>query len=267
MALAIGSLTKVSVGATAASLLAPAATGGSGSVTYQWYRSTGSPVTIGTANAISGATALSLSDSGLTPGTVYYYEVIATDAAAATASSTVLTVATTAASPDPNQFTLAPFLGMLDMRLNYNTMPVMFDPAGTGTLVGGQAVTFSTASSQGTGIAGAGNGAMLVLPSTATSDDIIGFVNYDIKSAVFTPGDRMEISLAGNVMYLYAALALQRGNYVTSLPSGVAGGTNGGVIPATGSSALPIAGTALDTAVIGSLARILIQAHTHTKDS
>lgn len=265
MALAIGSLTKVSVGATTASLLAPAATGGTGSIAYQWYRSTSSPPNIGTDTIVTGATSLSLSDSGLTPGTVYYYQVVADDSGDE-ASSAVLTVTTSAQSPDPNQFTQAPMLGMLDQHLNYNTVACLFDPAGSGTLVAGQAVKFSAASDQGTGIAGAGNGEILVEPSDDESDDICGFVNYDIKSAVFAPGDRMQVSMTGNVMYLYAALALTRGDYVTSLPSGEDGGCNGGVVPATGSSGNPIAGVALDTAAIGTLARIRIMAHSHLDD-
>jgi hypothetical protein len=259
MSLAIGSITLVSVGSTTANLLAPAATGGSAPVTYQWYRSTTSGFTPGSLTLLTGDTSLSLSDSGLTPGTVYYYEIVATDAAAAKASSNQLTVTSTASSPNPNQFTLAPYLGMLDLRFNGDTISVQFDPAGSGTLVGGQAVKFSTVSTQGTGASGGLNGIPLVVPSTSTADDVAGMVNYDIKSAVFKPGDRMEISLAGNVMYLYAALPVNRGQFVTSLPSSVAGGCNGGVVPVTGSSGLLIVGYSLDTAAIGTLTRIMLQ--------
>jgi hypothetical protein len=267
MALAIGSLTLVQAGATTTQITAPSPTGGSGSVTIAWYRSTSSPPAIGSTTLIAGASGLSLSDSGLTPGTVYYYEAVATDVTSATASTPVLTAATTAQSPSPNQFQLSPILGMVDQHLNYNTMACQFDPAGTGTLVPGQAVKFSTASNQSVGLAGGGNGLPLVVPSTATSDDIIGFVNYDLKSTVFNPGDRMQVSCSGNVIYLYAATALTRGNYVTSLPAGIAGGCNGGVIPATGSSALPIAGYAMDTAAIGTLNRIRLLAHSGITDA
>jgi hypothetical protein len=259
MSLAIGSITLVSVGSTTANLLAPAATGGSAPVTYQWYRSTASGFTPGTGTVVTGGTSLSLADSGLTPGTIYYYEIVATDAAAAKASSNQLTVTSTAASPNPNQFTLAPYLGMLDLRFNGDTISVQFDPAGSGTLVGGQAVLFSAPSTQGTGASGGLNGIPLVVPSTGSADSIAGMVNYDIKSAVFKPGDRLEISLAGNVMYLYAALPVTRGKSVTSLPSSQPGGTNGGVVQVTGSSGLPIVGWSLDTAAIGTLTRIMLQ--------
>jgi hypothetical protein len=259
MAIAIGSISLVSVGSSTANLLAPAATGGSGAVSYQYYRSTASGFTPGTANAISGATSLSLADSGLTPGTVYYYEIVATDSLGSMASSAQLSVTTSAASPNPNQFALSPFLGMLDLRFNGDTISVEFDPAGSGSLVGGQAVKWSVASTQGSGIAGQGNGIPLVVPSLAASDDVCGYVNYDIKSAVFKPGDRAEISLAGNVMYLYASLAINRGQFLTSLPAAVAGGCNGGVVPVTGSSGFPIVGYSLDTGKIGSLIRVMLQ--------
>lgn len=245
MAIAIGSLTLVSVGSSTANLQAPAATGGSGSVTYQYYRSTVSGFTPGSANAISGATNQALSDSGLTPGTTYYYEVVATDSLGSTASTPQLQVVTTAASPQPNQFSLAPYLGMLDLRFNGDTLSVIFDPAGSGTLVAGQAVKFSIGSSN----------VPLIVPSTGSADVIAGFVNYDIKSAVFNPGDSLEISMDGNVMFLYASLAIQRGQQVTSLPAASPGGCNGGVVPVAGGS-LPIVGIALDTAPIGSLVRI-----------
>lgn len=253
MALAQGSISLVSVGSSTANLLAPAATGGSGSVTYQYYRSITSGFTPSSLNAIAGATSLALADSGLTPGTVYYYEIVATDAAAAVASSTQLQVSTTAASPNPNQFAPQPFLGMLDLQFNGDTISAQFDPSGSGSLVGGQAVKWSVGSATIPSIA------PLVVPSLLASDAIVGYVNYDIKSASFSPGNRLELSLAGNVMYLYAAQAISRGQFVTSLPAAVAGGCNGGVIPVTGSSGLPIVGFSLDTVAIGQLCRIMLK--------
>lgn len=250
MAIALGSLSVVAVGSSTDSLLSPAATGGSGSVTYQWYRSTATGFTPGSTTLITGATALALNDSGLTAGTTYYYEVVATDAAAAMASSTQLTVTTTSAQPNPNQYSLAQFLGTLDLRFNGDTISAQFDSTGTGSLVGGQAVKFTTT---------AGSIIPQVVPSLAASDDVAGFVNYDLKSAVFAPGDKMEVSLAGNVMYLTATAAINRGQFLTSLPSAVAGGTIGGVKPVTGSSGLPIVGYALDTVASGNLVRVMLQ--------
>lgn len=251
MALAVGPISIVSVGSNSDSLLSAAASGGVGPYTYQYYRSTTSGFTPGGGNIVSGATSLALNDSGLTPFTQYYYKIRVTDTgnSNATADSAQLSVMTSAASPNPNQFALAPYLGMLDLRFNGDTISCTFDPAGSGSLVGGQAVKFSVNSS----------GDPLVVPSLLASDDVAGFVNYDIKSAVFGPGSRMEISMAGNVMYVYAALAVNRGQFLTSLPAAVAGGTNGGVVPVTGSSGFPIVGYALDSVPSGSLFRMFIQ--------
>lgn len=251
MATTIGTLTLVSVGATTDVISVPAATGGTSPYTYQTYRSTASGFTPGSTNAIAGATGLTVNDSGLTPGTQYYYKTVATDSSGTpvTATSAQLSVLTTAASPSPNQFTGSPTLGQLDLPYNVNTLPVQFDPAGSGTLVAGQAVKWSTNSS---------GGPPMVVPSLAASDVVAGFVNYNIKNAQFNPGDPMEISMSGNVMYLYAALALTRGQFLTSLPAAVAGGCNGGVVPVTGSSGNPIIGWALNTVNIGALTRVML---------
>lgn len=249
MAVSVGPISVVSVGSNSDSLLVAAASGGTGPYTYEYHRSTVSGFTPGGGNLIQSGPSLSLLDSGLTPGTQYYYVVKAIDSLAASGLSAQLAVMTTAASPNPNQFALAPYLGMLDLRFNGDTISVAFDPAGSGSLVGGAAVKFSVNSS----------GEPLVVPSLASSDDVAGFVNYDIKSAFFGPGSRMEISMAGNVMYLYATAALNRGQFVYSLPAAAVGGTNGGVAPVTGSSGFPIIGYSLDSVASGSLCRIFLQ--------
>jgi hypothetical protein len=252
MSLTAGSLSAVSVGASNDVLQAAAFTAaGSLPVTYQWYRSTTSGFTPGGGSLIAGATSLTLSDSGLTPGTQYYYKVVGTDSSGTpqTATTTQLAVLTTAAAPGPNQFSQAPYLGQLDQYYNGDTIPCQFDPAGSGTLVAGQAVKFSTAA----------GGPPQVVPCTAASDVCAGFVNYNSKYAVFSPGDAVEISMAGNVMYLLATAAINRGSFLTSKPAAVAGGTNGGVVTVTGSSGYPIIGYALDTAISGALLRVFIQ--------
>lgn len=251
MAFTVGSISQVAVASTTDSLLVVAATGGTTPYSYQYYRSTASAFSPSSTTSIAGATALALNDSGLTPGTIYYYYNIATDSAAtpSVVTTTKLTVTTLAPTVSQNQFTEAPFLGMLDLRYNGDTISVQFDPAGSGSLVGGQAVKFTTAPA---------GGVPTVIPCTATSDVCAGYINYDIKSASYAPGDRMEMSMRGNVMFLYAATAINRGVEVTSLPAAIAGGCNGGVIPAVGSGGLPKVGWSLDTGVIGSLVRIFI---------
>lgn len=92
--LAIGTPTVNSSTGTTASLTSPAATGGIPSVAYQWYRSTTSGFTPGGGNILSGQTSLTVNDTGLTPGTNYYYKVVASDASAATATSAQASVST-----------------------------------------------------------------------------------------------------------------------------------------------------------------------------
>lgn len=78
-------------GATSSSLSVScaAATGGSGSFSYQWYRSTSSGFTPGAGNLLAGNTSLAFTDSGLAAATTYYYVCVTTDTATSlTASST-----------------------------------------------------------------------------------------------------------------------------------------------------------------------------------
>jgi hypothetical protein len=250
MALTAGVLSQVSVSSNGDSLSSTAASGGTGPYTEQWYRSQVSGFTPGPSNLITGATSLSLVDSGLLPSQIYYYKVVYTDTGNGnvTVTSAQLQVNTLVGNPSQNQFAEQPLLGDLDMRFNYETFPVQFDPAGSGTLVPGQAVVFSTSV----------GGIPRVVPSTLQSDVIAGFVNYDVKSQVFNPGDKLEISAAGNVMYLNAVAAINRGQQVTSLIQGL-GGAIGGVIPAVSMGGIPKVGYALDSVVSGQLVRIRLQ--------
>jgi len=99
-ALSNGTVSSSYVGATVATVTDSGATGGAGGYTYQWYRSTTSGFTPGSGNLISGATGLTLNDTGLSPSTTYYYRNTVTDAASNTATSSQLTVATNAALAD-----------------------------------------------------------------------------------------------------------------------------------------------------------------------
>lgn len=260
MALTAGALSQVSVTDVGDVLSSAVAVSGTTPYTYQWYRSTASSgYAAGTANILSGKTSLSLTDTGLTPGTIYYYKVIATDSngTPVTATASALTVTTLASSPNPNQFTELAFLGMVDARFSYNTLPVQFDPAGSGTLVGGCAVKWSTVA----------NGVPMVVPSTAQADVVAGFVNYNIKDVSYSAGELLEISMEGNVMYLYATAAINRGSKLVSIPASVAGGCNGGVAATTGSSGFPIVGYAVDTAASGALFRVALQTPSGRLDS
>jgi hypothetical protein len=93
--LVAGTASSVDRTDTTASVSATDATGGSGSYTYQWHRDTSSGFTPGVGNAVSGATSLTLNDSGLTDATAYYY-VLVYDDGTDTASSNELSITTSA---------------------------------------------------------------------------------------------------------------------------------------------------------------------------
>lgn len=96
--LAAGALSSSSVMAGSLTVSSTSASGGSPPYTYQWYRSTASGAVPQTANAVSGATSLTLNDSGLTENTAYYYRLIATDSVGAIVWSSELSVTTATSS-------------------------------------------------------------------------------------------------------------------------------------------------------------------------
>ncbi len=83
---------------TVVALTVAAPTGGSGTLSGQWYRSTAAGFTPSSSTLISGATGLTLNDLGRTPGTTYYYVYQVTDATGATSSSGQFAATTLAAN-------------------------------------------------------------------------------------------------------------------------------------------------------------------------
>lgn len=204
MSIAAGALSQVSVAGQSAQLASAVATGGTAPYTYQWYRSTTTGFSPGGGNIIAGATSLTLNDSGLIPNTPYFYVVVATDAVAATANSTQLAVTTTPQSLSQNQFQQNPLLGQIDMRFPYNTISVQIDSSQATPLYAGSAVKMVDSA----------GGAPKVIGCTADSDEVLGFINFDIKSISFVAGQPCEISMAGNVVFLFATGAIGRGKQV-----------------------------------------------------
>lgn len=85
MATTVGALSQL---ANANVLLTcPAATGGTGPYTYQWYRSTTFGFTPGPTNILTGATKQTLSDIPPTQSTLYYYVCVAKDSGSVTGNS------------------------------------------------------------------------------------------------------------------------------------------------------------------------------------
>lgn len=209
MTLTAGALTVQSVGDTFANLLSGPATGGTSPYTYQWYRSTTTGFSPGGGNILAGKTALTLQDTGLLPNTIYYYKVVSTDVGHSndTIESAQAVVTTTQQTQSINQFAQSVITGVLDLRLNYNTIAVQVDPAETGTVVPGSALKGSDSAVVG---AQGGNTLPLVLLATAITDNVVGFANYNIKNAHWIAGQVLEMSCAGNVMYLMATTAIAR---------------------------------------------------------
>lgn len=87
-----GVASVVTTGLTTTTVTATAPTGGTSPYTYQWQRK----LTSGGSYAnVTGATALALNDTGLTRGSVYYYQCLQTDSAVAPATVTTNAVTLT----------------------------------------------------------------------------------------------------------------------------------------------------------------------------
>ena len=246
MGLATGVASIISVQPTTASVSAISATGGSSPYSLQWYRSTTSGFVPAAGNAVSGATTLGLNDSGLQAGTTYYYKMVTIDSAAASVTTAQLGLAT-APAPNQNQFAQSTIVGKLDQAYNYDTMNVQVDASEAGILYPGTPVK----------IVDSAGGVPKVVACAANSDSVLGFVTYNVKDAQYVAGDRMEISLKGNVMWLIATAAIARGarveNSMGMYPAG-------GVRSLTGSSGASYVGWALDKAPVpGTMIRVYLE--------
>ncbi len=202
MTLTAGVLSQTAVTSTTATLAATAATGGTGPYTYQWYRSTTPGFTPGGGNILSGKTALTLADTGLIPNTTYYYSMVVTDTGNSnvTEEYTQLAVVTSAQTLSPNQFAQTEYVGVIDLRFDGDTVSAQIASTQATALYAGQAVK----------VVDSADGVPKVVACDADSDEVWGFINFDIKSVTFPAGAECEVSLDGNVMYLVATAAIAR---------------------------------------------------------
>ena len=207
MALTAGALSKTQVGQQVAALSSAVATGGTGPYTYQWYRSTTSGFTPGAGNIVAGATSLTLNDSGLQPGTSYYYVVVVTDTGDSnvTADSSQLPVATEPGQ-NQNQFAQSQIQGMVDLSVGPTNVvsgqvdqSVATAAAPYNVVSPGQAVKI-VASTKG--------GIPKVAPCSSKSDAALGFVVYNVKDIQYVAGQNLEIALFGTVIWCYATGAI-----------------------------------------------------------
>lgn len=245
MSLTAGVASLTAVTSTTATLTATAATGGTAPVTYQWYRSTTSGFTPGVGNIITGATSLTLNDTGLIPNTTYFYVLQASDASPTTVSYTQVTVLTQPQVLSQNQFALSPYVGMPDLRYSPNTISAQVSSTQTTPLFNGMAVKGVAQSTA--------NAIPQVIGCTADADNVLGFIIYDIKSLQYVAGDRVELGLSHTVMYLFSTTAITQFTQVTLDL------TTGGGVRAKNSGD-NIVGWALDGAsAAGQLVRIFLQ--------
>lgn len=100
-----------------------------------------------------------------------------------------------------NQFKPTPIQGQLDLMFNPNTISGQVYASEATALVPGQAVK----------IVDSDSGVPTVTTCTADTDDVFGFVNYNLKNPTFPAGTVLEISnFRGNVMYMTASAAISK---------------------------------------------------------
>lgn len=238
MAFAAGALSKVQIGQSAAVLSSAVATGGVGPYTYQWYKSTTTGFTPGAGNIISGATSLSLNDSGNVPGSTVYYVVVATDTGNAnvTVNSAQLTVQMEPGQ-NQNQFAMSTIVGLVDMRVGpTNVIAAQVDvsvaaaAAPNNVIQPGQGVKV---------VANTAGGVLKVAPITSKSDQCIGFAVYNIKDIQYVAGQNLEVAMWGSVIWCFATGAITQMGEVCLDPTYVGG------VQASGNAAT-LMGLALD---------------------
>ncbi len=122
-----------------------------------------------------------------------------------------------------NQFAQISIQGQLDLRFNGQTVSGEIDVSSNGGLVAGQSVKMVDSA----------GGVPKFVECGADTDDVYGFINYDIKTQTYGAYDRVEVSaMRNNVMYMTASAAIARNAKVMIVVSGskVATATSGKTI-------------------------------------
>ncbi len=144
-------------------------------------------------------------------------------------------------SQNINQFSQSPIQGMMSLLLN-KTVSGQVDTSSGGGLIPGQSVKMVDSA----------GGVPKFVECAADTDDVYGFIVYDIKSQTFGVGDRIEVAAMRNdVMYMTASAAIARNAKVMIVVAGsqVATATSGKII----------VGRAFDkAAALGDLIRVTI---------
>jgi hypothetical protein len=132
--------------------------------------------------------------------------------------------------------------GMLDLAVNWNLFDCRIDPDSV--------ADFSNANGFAIKIVDVAGKSIMIDLATANTDDIFGFVPYEVKTNSYSAGDFIRIASKSAVMKMEASAAIARGASVEIVPTGnkVATQSTGNVI-----------GRALDKAAAdGDLIRVLI---------
>lgn len=245
MSLTAGTPSLVNLTNQTVSLLSTAASGGTGPYTQQWYSSTTSGFTPGAGSLISGATGLTLSQSGLQSATPYFYKLIFIDTGNANTPITSSQLAvTTQGGQSISQFGQSPQIGVVAEQYSTGTFPCIVDTSSP-ALRPGMAVKLVPNTLQAV---------PAVAAVTAASDPVWGFVNLNIRNSTFVPGMALEISRKGNVMNLYATAAVTQGSQLQLDTT-----TLGGVITSVGSSGATYVGEALDGCTGPGVIRVCVE--------
>lgn len=248
MSLANGVITKTLSNQTEVDLAVSNASGGTSPYTYQWYMSTVSGFTPGSGNAIAGATAQTVKVTGLVPGRTYYFSNVVTDSASptpATDEATQLAVTTDIVTPSPNQFKQSPTVGQLAGGMLGTTDAVKISDSVTALLPPGMAVKLDSAST-------ATSGPPEVVPCTADTDSVWGFLVYNGLNPTFTGGMLATVARkAPDKIYLMPTANGNRGDRMVLDVTAV-----GGVCSKTGSAGENIVGFAYDKPVAGTPCRV-----------
>lgn len=260
MSLTAGVLSLVKAFSNSAQMVSTPASGGTGPYTAQWYKSFTNGFSANASTLIPGATSLNFTDTQLLPATDYYYKVIFTDTGNgnATVTSAQLTTLTVAGNPvEMNQIQQTCILGQVDQPQNPNTTSVTIDSSyGGAPIVAGTAV--KAVNPTGVTAGGGLNTIPHVVPVTANTDIVLGFIQYNAKFQTFGAGMNCEISKTGNVQY---QMATANGNANDAMQLDVT--IPGGLTSAVGSSGATICGNAIDQPVVGQLFRLAVSVQPH----
>ena len=113
-------------------------------------------------------------------------------------------------SPTLNQFRISPVKGTLTQEPNFNIINCQVASDEATALVPGQAVVLDDEDSS----------QIIVTAATGESDELFGFVVYDVRDTEKPAKGQVRIAIVGSVMYMESQTAITRGQYLKYIPTG-----------------------------------------------